>query len=150
MLCIKRDDKWEVIAGETVDFKGYYNVLHMELSPYVESKVIQLRAGDVVSTFRVPNRVAVIGQCDGLEGLLELQGIGMLNSELKATLTFYRSIKLGSDTQTEIIMTQNRKAEIHENYALFKWTIAVPMMKRISFSCESIPQHYVRYHLKVL
>lgn len=121
----------------------------MELKPFEEHKVMQIKAGEVVSTFTVPNTTAIIGQCDGLEGILELQGAGVLDSQVNATLTFFRNIKYGENIHTEVILSQNRRAEIRQNFALFHWTIAVPMMKRISYSDELIPQYFVRYYLKV-
>lgn len=144
---IQRDDKWEVFAKKLVNFKGYHNVQHLQLNPFVESKLMQTKTGDVVSTFRVPNTVAVMGQGEGLEGILELRGVS--EKEVNATLTFFRNICYGGNTQTEIILSQNRQAEIHQNNALFKWTVVVPMMKRISYSNELVPMYSVHYYLKV-
>lgn len=144
---IKRDNAWEILATKLVNFKGYYNVLHMELNPFVERKAIRKKAGDVVSIFRVPNTVAIMGQSDGLQGILELQGV--LKSQVNASLTFFRNITYEGNIHTEVILSQNRQAEIHENNAIFKWIIAVPMMKRISYSDEAIPMYSVRYYLKV-
>lgn len=119
----------------------------MELNPFVESKLIKIKTGEVVSTFRVPNTVAVMGQCEGLEGVLELRGLS--DSQVNATLTFFRNINYGGNIHTEVILSQTRHAEIHQNNALFKWTVVVPMMKRSSYTNELIPMYYVRYYLKV-
>lgn len=147
LALIHRDDSWEVFAKKLVNFKGYYNVQHMELNPFVESKLIKIKTGEVVSTFRVPNTVAVMGQCEGLEGVLELRGLS--DSQVNATLTFFRNINYGGNIHTEVILSQTRHAEIHQNNALFKWTVVVPMMKRSSYTNELIPMYYVRYYLKV-
>ncbi len=145
---IKRDGSWEPFAWKLVNFKGYNNVLHLELKPYVERKVIQTNAGEIVSTFTVPNAVAVMGGCDSVEGILELQGV--MESEVNATLTFYRTIVYGKLIHSEIILSQNRSAEIHQKNVEFKYSVVVPMMKRISYSDELIPIYSVRYYLKVL
>lgn len=144
---IQRDDTWEIFAKKLVNFKGYYNVLHMALSPFVESKLMQTKAGEVVSTFSVPDTVAVMGQCEGLEAVLELRGLS--ESQVDATLTFFRNISYGGNIHTEIILSQNRHAYIHQSTALFKWTVVVPMMKRSSYSNELVPMYSVRYYLKV-
>lgn len=144
---IRRYDSWKLIATKMVNFNGYYNVGHiMEMNPFVEMKIIQNKTGELVSTFRVPNTVAVMGQCEGIEGILELKGV--LESKVNATLTFFRNIEgNGGNVHTETIFSQNRQAEINQNNVLLKWTVVVPMMKRNSFSYK---QYSVRYYFKVL
>lgn len=144
VACIARDGLWEVFAKKLVSFKGYYNVLHMDMNPFVESKIMKMKTGEVESTFRVPNTVAVMGKSEGLEAILELHGL--LDNHVDATLTFFRKVSCGGNIHTEIILTQTRNAEIHQSNALFKWTVVVPMMKRCSYSGEF---YSVRYYLKV-
>lgn len=145
---IQRDDIWEVFAKKLINFKGYYNVQYLDLNPIVETKRIQIKTGEVVSTFTVPNTVVVMGRCESLEGILELHGL--LESQLNATLTLYRNIIYGGNVHTETIFSQNRQSPVNQNNAYFKWTIVVPMMSRSSYSNELTPTYAVRYYLKVI
>lgn len=142
---INRSNCWESFASKVLKFNGHYNILHLEPNPFEQIKVMSTDTGEVHSTFRVPNTAAIMGQCDGLQGILELQGV-LLKSQVDATLTFFRNTSYGDECFTEIILSQSRHAEIHQNCAEFKWSIGVPMMKRISYSN---PIYSVRYYLKV-
>lgn len=144
---IKRDNSWKIFADKLVNFKGYYNVLQMELNPFVGSNIIRTKEGKITATFSVPNTVAIMGQGDCLQGMLKLEGA--MKSQTNATLTFYRIINCNGDFHTEVIMSQNRQAEIHQDNAIIKWIIGVPIMKRITYSNELIPMYSVRYYLKV-
>lgn len=145
---IKRDGLWKSFENKLLNFKGCYNLLHMEPNPFVESKVVRIKASEIVSTFTVPSTVAIMGQCDGLQGILELKGV--MESQVNATLIFFRNISYTGNVHTEVILSENRQAETHQNNATFKWTIAVPMMKRISYSDDLVPMYSVRYYLKVI
>lgn len=139
-------DRWnERIAKKLVNFTGYYDVLHMELNPCVQRKSMQTKSGEkITSTFRVPNTVAVMG-VDTLEGYLELNGV--MENRVNATLTFFRNINYGGKIRTEVVLSQNRHAEIHQDDASFNWKVLVPKMKRISYRHELYSVHY---YLKVI
>lgn len=145
---IQRDDTWEIFAKKLVNFKGYYNVQHMALNPFEETKVIQTKIGEVVSIFTVPSTVVVMGRCESLEAVLELHG--SFENDVNATLIFFRSIVYGGNIHTDTIWSQNKHAEINQNNALFKWTFVVPTMPKSSYSNELIPTYSVRYCLKVI
>lgn len=120
-------------------------MLHLEPNPFHDIKVMPTSTGEVKSTFRVPHTVAIMGQSDGLQGILELCGV-LENSQVEATLTFFRNTSYGVDRFTEIILSQSRHAEIHQSNTEFRWSIDVPVMKRISYSND---MYSVRYYLKV-
>lgn len=144
---IKRDDSWDIITDKLVNFKGYHHVQHMDLNPFVQTKMIRTKeTGEMVATFRVPYTVAIMGHGDEIEGILELQGV--VEDRVDATLTFFRNITYEGNVHTEVILSQNRQAEAHQSVALFKWTIVVPSLKRISYSDVLIPSYSVRYYLK--
>ncbi|XP_037040060.1 uncharacterized protein LOC119077037 [Bradysia coprophila] len=141
---IKRGYCWDSLASKVLKFKGHYNILHLEPNPFHETKVMSINTGEVKSTFRVPNTVAIMGQCDGIQGILELNGV-LGKSQVDATLTFFRNTSYGGDCFTEIILSQSRHAETHQTNAEFRWSIDVPMMKRISYSH---PMYSVHYYIK--
>ncbi|KAJ6625718.1 hypothetical protein Bhyg_16485 [Pseudolycoriella hygida] len=140
---ILRDHTWEVFAKKPINFKGYYNVDRMELRPFVEKKIFQMKTGDVTSTLTVPNTVAAMGR---LEGFLELNGL--LGGRANATLTLLRKVNYDGNVQTETILSQSRQAEVDQSNASFQWTVVIPMMMKSSFSRENIYMYYVRYYLK--
>lgn len=120
----------------------------MDLNPFVETKITKIETGEVMATFRVPNTVVVMGQGEGLKASLELHGV--LNCQVNATLTFFRNTTYVGNIHTENILSQNKCVEIHQNDTLIKWTVVVPVMKRISYSDETITKYSVRYYLKVI
>lgn len=146
---IKRQNslKWDMIVNKLLlDFKGYYNISGMALSPSVEFK--QFYDGKITSIFTMNKPVLLIGRDTNVSATLELEGIRHYNVDV--TVKLLRKTKCLENVKTEIIALQKQQTDdCSEDTTIFKWNFDVPNIARVTYVNELTPVYSVQYFVKV-
>lgn len=132
---------WKSLAWKVVNFKGFYNMTHLESGEFVDRKLVQ--DDKITSIFTVPSVTVVNGCNESLKATLRLNGL--IKNRVNATLTFLRNINYRSNMQSQKIWSSTKQTEQKDDI-LFEWSFIVPSLSRASYVHHL---YSVQYFLKV-